>query len=172
MKYTISLSAPADIEDIRALLDAAFKQKDEGVLVEKLFSSEQFIPELSLLIREEHKLIAYLLFTLLHIDTAQGLKPALALAPIAVAPEYQKQGIGAWLIRQGLVKAEKLGYEAVIVLGHAAYYPKFGFKPASHWGITAPFPVPDDVFMGLELRENALANRSGKVVYAKEFGIS
>lgn len=171
MNYTVSLSSHSDIDEIKTLLDLAFQQKDEGILVEKLFASKNFIPELSLLIRKEGNIIAYLLFTVLHIDSPNGSTPSLALAPIAVLPEFQKQGIGAWLIRQGLEKAKTLGHQSVIVLGHAAYYPKFGFKPASQWNITAPFGVPDEVFMALELTPNTLVNTAGKVVYAKEFGL-
>lgn len=169
MHYSITTSKPAEIAVIKDLLDQAFKQPDEGILVEKLFSSENFIPELSLVTWDNNELIAYLLFTLLHIETAEGLKPTLALAPIAVTPKLQKQGIGEWLIREGLAKAKDLGHDSVIVLGHAEYYPKFGFQPASKWGIISPFPVPDEVFMALELQENALDGVSGKAIYAKEF---
>lgn len=169
MHYKITESTSADTQAIKTLLDQAFEQPDEGTLVEKLLKSDHFIPELSLLAWNGETLVAYLLFTLMHIETTAGLQPSLALAPIAVSPSCQKQGIGQWLINHGLGVAKKLGHESVIVLGHAAYYPKFGFQPASNWGITCPFPVPDEVFMALELKSGSLENAEGKAVYAPEF---
>lgn len=88
---------------------------------------------------------------------------------MAVSADFQKQGIGGQLIREGLKRAAALGFGSVIVLGHEHYYPKFGFEPASKWGIKAPFDVPDEVFMAIEIIPNALGNISGTVQYPKEF---
>ncbi len=96
-------------------------------------------------------------------------KESLALAPMAVLPNHQKCEIGKQLIKSGLDKARRLGYESVVVLGHADYYPKFGFKPASAFGINAPWEVPDEVFMILELKEKALSDVHGLVNYAQAF---
>lgn len=93
----------------------------------------------------------------------------MALAPVSVAPEYQKKGIGSQLIRTALKNAKDLGYCSVIVLGHKDFYPKFGFKPASLWNIQAPFEVPDDVFMALELTDHSLEKVQGVVHYSKAF---
>lgn len=169
LKLKITTSSPQDIHQIKDLLDLAFKQQAEGILVEKLFTSESFIPELSLLGYAGSNLVAYILFTKLQINTKAGNVLSLALAPMAVHPDYQKQGLGKQLVEAALSKAKTLGYPSVIVLGHAEYYPKFGFEPASKWHITCPFPVPDEVFMGLELIPNALLDKAGAVVYAKEF---
>lgn len=73
------------------------------------------------------------------------------------------------MIRIAFTKAKEAGYHSVVVLGHKDYYPKFGFKPASLWNIHAPFDVPDEVFMALELKENALKNAAGVVHYSKAF---
>lgn len=81
----------------------------------------------------------------------------------------QRQGIGTRLLKYGLQKAKELGFESVIVLGHPEYYKKFGFKSASRWNIKCPFEVPDEVFMALELKENALNNASGIVRYPDVF---
>lgn len=94
---------------------------------------------------------------------------SLALAPVSVAPEVHRKGVGSQLILAALEKAKQLGYHSVIVLGHPDYYPKFGFKPASLWKIRAPFEVPDEVFMVLELTENALEHTQGIVQYSKAF---
>ena len=93
----------------------------------------------------------------------------LALAPLAVAPAYQKKGIGGRLIGQGLAAAKELGFSSVIVLGHSGYYPRFGFQKASKWGIKCPFEVPDEVFMALELTPRALSGHAGTVQYPSEF---
>ncbi len=93
----------------------------------------------------------------------------ISLAPLSVRPELQKQGIGGRLIKEGLEACKKLGYGSVIVLGHPEYYPKFGFEPASKWGIDDPFGAPEEAFMALELKEGALEGVSGVVDYPEEF---
>ena len=93
---------------------------------------------------------------------------SLALAPVSVARAIRK-GIGGKLIVAALEKAKELGYGSVIVLGHPEYYPKFGFKKASEWNIKAPFEVPDEAFMAVELSENALQSIEGVVQYSSAF---
>lgn len=90
---------------------------------------------------------------------------------MSVLPSFQNKGIGSKLVLYGLNRALESGYNSVIVLGHAGYYPRFGFKPASVWNIRAPIEVPDDVFMAKELIEGALIGISGIVKYPGEFGI-
>ena len=90
---------------------------------------------------------------------------------MAVKNSFQNQGIGGKLIEYGLDQSRTLGFESVIVLGHEKYYPKFGFIPASKYDINAPFEVPDNAFMAIELKPGALSEPYGVVVYAKEFGI-
>lgn len=94
---------------------------------------------------------------------------SLALAPVSVLPEYQNRGIGNKLILESLRLAKDIGFKSVIVLGHDKYYPRFGFKPASIWGIKAPFDVPDEVFMALELENRSLDEITGTVAYSKAF---
>lgn len=94
----------------------------------------------------------------------------LALAPVAVLPEFQRQGIGGRLIRQGILAAGPLIWATgIVVVGHADYYPRFGFVPAARFGLTCPFPVPDECFMALELDPGALTDKHGCVTYAPEF---
>lgn len=88
---------------------------------------------------------------------------------MAVKSEFQKSGIGGQLIKKGFDKAREMNFKSVIVLGHEKYYPKFGFEPTTKWGINAPYDVPTNVFMGLELVEDGLKNISGVVQYPKEF---
>ena len=154
------------------LLSQAFGQEDEAILVNKLRNDPAFIPSLALVAEQDNQIIGHLLFTKLDILGKDQQHTSLALAPMAVLPAFQKQGIGTQLVHAGLKKAKALGYPSVIVLGHAAYYPRFGFQPASSWNIRAPFEVADEVFMGLELQKGALENVNGMVHYAKAFGIS
>lgn len=94
---------------------------------------------------------------------------AVALAPMSVLPAYQCKGIGSCLVRIGLEECRRLGHEIVVVLGHPDYYPRFGFIPAKPKGIDCEFQVPDEAWMILELREDALAGRGGTVKFQPEF---
>ena len=101
--------------------------------------------------------MGHILLSKIKISEAESL----ALAPVSVLPEYQNIGVGGLLITEALKDAKELGYNSVVVLGHPEYYPKFGFKKASLWGIKAPFDVPDEAFMAIELSGNALSEVSG-----------
>lgn len=147
-----------------------FSDGTEGKLVEKLRKAETFISELSLVAELNNQVVGHILFTPILIDNGQELFESLALAPVSVLPEYQNQGIGSKLINEGHKIARKLGFDSVIVLGHPEYYPKFGYKPASTWGIKATFDLPDNnAFMALELTHGALNKVSGKVKFPSEF---
>jgi predicted N-acetyltransferase YhbS len=128
-----------------------------------------FVPELSLVAERNKAIVGHLMLTKLLIKNDGQNYEALALAPVSVLPEYQNQGIGSQLIIHGLKKSKEMGFKSIVVLGHEAYYPRFGFKPASTWGIKAPFDVPDESFMALELEDGILGDVSGTVVYCKEF---
>jgi len=88
---------------------------------------------------------------------------------MAVTPGRQKQGTGTTLVRACLARCAELGIGFVVVLGHPHYYPRFGFVPATRFGLHCAWPVPDDVFMALEMRPGALAATSGLVEYELEF---
>ena len=119
---------------------------------------------------KDSQVIGHILFSKIQIIGDTQTHESLALAPMAVHPQFQKQGIGGKLITRGLSEAKKLGYESVVVLGHAQYYPRFGFTPASQWNIRCPFEVPDEAYMALELQEDSLKDKSGIVKYADAFG--
>ncbi len=140
-------------------------------MVDMLRSDPAYLPELSLVAVVDEQICAHLLFTRIDIEAGQERFPALALAPMAVLPEKQNQGIGSKLVQFGLEQARQLGFTAVIVLGWPEYYPRCGFRPASRWEIRAPFPVPDPVFMALELILGALKNVRGAVPYTQPFYI-
>ncbi|MDA3905592.1 MAG: N-acetyltransferase [Bacteroidales bacterium] len=158
-----------DYPEVYKLNLQAFNQITEPELVDRHRESDRFIPELSLIAEIDNKICGHILFTKIYIQSEGINKESLALAPMAVLPDFQNQGIGKQLIKSGLEKAANIGFKSVVVIGHAEYYPKFGFKPALSFDITAPWEVPNDVFMALELQENALSDVHGLVNYAQAF---
>lgn len=160
-----------DYEQVYNVIKSAFEQTEhsdgnEQDLVNALRKSKSFIPEISLVAEINGKIIGHILFTKVKV----GEITALALAPLAVLPEYQRKGVGSKLIAEGQKKAAKLNYDYSIVLGSNKYYPKFGYIPASKYNIKAPFEVDDELFMAVKLRENAKAV-CGTVEYDDAFGI-
>ena len=93
----------------------------------------------------------------------------MGLAPMAVASQYQHKGIGSKLIKAGLEQCQALGYDAVIVLGHPDYYPKFGFVPSVKYNIKSEYDVPDEVFMVLELVPGSLKDQQGVITFHEAF---
>ena len=158
-----------DIEAIHLVNLLAFGQEDEARLVQKIRISPGFIPELSLVAVRNSQIVGHILFSRIHIETPQRDIEVLSLAPVAVLPEFQNQGIGSMLIGAGLEKAHQMGRKIVVVIGHPWYYPKFGFLPARQNGLEAPIPVPDEAFMVLELVPDALEGIAGRVKYPPEF---
>jgi putative acetyltransferase len=146
----------------------AFGQENESKLVDNIRKGENFIPELSLVAEAENEVIGHCLFSKITI-VGGTVHETLSLAPVAVVPKHQEQGVGGKLIRKGLDEARRLGFDSVIVLGHPEYYPRFGFRKASEWGIRCPFEAPDEAFMAMELREGALKDKAGTVSFPKEF---
>ncbi|MCQ8212909.1 N-acetyltransferase [Cetobacterium somerae] len=145
-----------------------FSDHNEHKLVKDLLKSDAFIKELSLTAKFKGMIVGYILFTKVKV----GNETLLALAPLAVLPRFQKKGIGKSLVEKGHKIAKDLGYKGVVVLGHPDYYKKFGYEPASKWGINCPIEVPDENFMAIELYPGALSNVKGLVEYPKEFGIN
>ncbi|ABY44371.1 MULTISPECIES: GNAT family N-acetyltransferase [Bacillus] len=151
-----------------AFLNEEFSDKKEHELVKRIRECDAFIPELSIVAVDE-EIVGHIMLSKITIEQDGTTVDSLALAPVSVAPSHQKKGIGGKLIGAALEKAKELGYGSVVVLGHPEYYPKFGFKKASEWNIKAPFEVPEEVFMVMELTENALEGVEGVVQYSSAF---
>ncbi len=161
----------ADYSYVYNVVKTAFataEQSDgnEQNLVVALRESRSFIPELSLVATVRGKIAGHILFT----KAIIGGHTALALAPLSVLPAYQKQGVGMALMAEGHRIARALGYHYSAVLGHSQYYPKAGYRPASRFGIRAPFDVPDENFMAIRLNP-AAEPLNGVIVYDPAFGI-
>jgi putative acetyltransferase len=165
----IRAEKPDEYSAIHDINLQAFGQEDEPRLVEAIRKSTSFIPGLSLVALQDKRAIGHLLFSALNIETENGDSPALALAPMAVIPELQNQGIGSMLVRRGLEESRRLGFRIVIVIGHSEYYPRFCFEPARSKGLETTFPVQDEAFMALELVEGALNGINGMVRFPPEF---
>lgn len=155
-----------DRQGVYALNLAAFETPAEADLVDAL--RREADPCISLVAEDDGEVIGHLLFSPARLSADPGAR-ALALGPMAVTPARQREGVGSALLRAGLERCKKLGYRAVFVLGHPRYYPRFGFVPASRFGITSVYDVPDDVFMALELVPGALAGKAGKMHYHPAF---
>ncbi len=169
MQITIRTEQKKDYQAIKEVNDLAFEREVEGNLIEKLRKSQDYIDELSMVAEVDKSVVGHILFYPIQIVAKEATFPALALAPLAVMPAYQHNGVGKKLVKSGLKKAGQLGYPTVIVLGHQDYYPQFGFTPARQWNIKNPFEVPDDSFFAIELKEGALAKVHGTVAYPQEF---
>lgn len=163
-----------DYEQVFKLVEQAFENEEysdhrEQFLVERLRKSKNFVAELSLVAEIENRIVGYILLTKIKIINSNSSYNSLALAPVAVLPSYQGNGVGRHLIEFAHQKARELGFESIILLGHPTYYSKFGYSKASEFDIQLPFDVPDENCMAIELVENALKNVNGMVEYSKEF---
>lgn len=157
-----------DNQSIRRVNELAFGQRNEADLVDALRKNAR--PYLSLVAVIDEEIVGHIFFSAVSVESASGDFTAMGLAPMAVLPSHQNQGIGSQLVREGLQECRHLGENIVVVLGHSNYYPRFGFVPASLKGLRSEYDVPDEVFMVTELTEGALAGRRGLVKYHPEFG--
>lgn len=162
---------PEDAPAVRRINLAAFGAADEADLVDALREDEKaWLPEFSRIAEDGSGTpVGHALLTRCHV----GGIPALALAPCAVLPAHQNTGIGSATVRSALETARAAGEDAVVVLGHAAYYPRFGFTPCSRAGIIPPpgQDWPDEAFLVLSLRGDHDGLPRGTVRYARAFGI-
>jgi len=141
---------PADYAAIGEVITQAFARDSEARLVSALRELPSFEPQLSLVAEVEGRIVGHILFSTVTVGSAMGdARSALALAPLAVLPGFQRQGVGGRLVRAGLEVCGRRAACVVIVVGHPDYYPRFGFGPARQWGLEAPFPVRDAAFMAM-----------------------
>ncbi len=156
-----------DREQVFEVNAQAFETDAEARLVDALRPVTE--PLISLVAILKDRVAGHILFTPITVDNAPEAAATMALGPMAVLPELQKQGIGSMLVPAGLEECRSLATEAVFVMGHAEYYPRFGFTPAAPLGLRYKSERFDPYFMVIELRPGTLASMSGHVYYRPEF---
>lgn len=161
----IRAEAALDAEAVHAVHLAAFETPAEARLVDRLRSSELELHSLVAEVRGE--VVGHVLFSPVELEGHGGLR-VFGLGPMAVRPERQGSGVGTSLAREGLRRLEGLDVQAVVVLGHPGFYPRFGFRPAREYGIAWEHGH-DGAFFALELHVDALAGRGGTVRYSAAF---
>jgi putative acetyltransferase len=170
MEATVSIrkERPGDIEQIRAVNIRAFSQTSEADVIDIL---RKACPEfVSMVAIKDDRLVGHILFTPAVIDAKEKCVVGMGLAPLAVLPDFQRQGIGSRLMRSGLEVMRLARWPFVLVLGHPGYYPRFGFVPASKYGIISEYKdVPEEAFMILVADEDALKGIKGIGKYRPEW---
>jgi putative acetyltransferase len=155
-----------DRAGVRAVNVSAFETALEANLVEAL--REDAKPLVSLVADDDGAIVGHIMFSPVSLSGHPALH-IMGLAPMAVFPDRQRKGIGSALVRAGLEQCKRLGFGAVVVLGHPAYYPRFGFSPSARFGIRSEYDVPEDVFMAVELQAGFLRGASGTIKYHAAF---
>lgn len=164
MNITIRPEAPSDAPGVRLVNEAAFGRRDEADIVDRLRA--EAATYLSLVAIEADRAIGHIAFSEMTMKPPRPDRLALGLAPMAVLPERQREGIGSVLVREGLSACRRAGADLVFVLGHPAYYPRFGFEPAAKYSIRCAFEVPPEAFLVHALHPEALYGAEGVAHYA------
>jgi putative acetyltransferase len=175
-RATIRDEQPADRAAVRTVVTAAFGQPAEADLVEALHAANAALVALVAVV--DGSVVGHIMFSPMsshddmnaedHSATHQSCRLA-GLAPMAVAPAYQRSGIGGQLVREGLHRCAALGLDGVVVLGHADYYPRFGFSRADTFGLRCEYDVPPENFMALTLPDRTLPESGGLFRYHSAF---
>ena len=157
---------PGDAAGVREVNELAFEGPTEAGIVESL---RTLAGTISLVAAAGSRMIGHIFFTPVEIEPVSSGTSVAGLGPMAVLPGDQRRGVGSALVRAGIDECRRQGYAAIVVLGHPAYYPRFGFRPAERWGLTCEYPAPPEAFMALELERGALGTQGGVVKYRPEF---
>jgi putative acetyltransferase len=155
-----------DQASVRAVNTLAFDTVAEANLVDAL--RDQVRPFVSLVAEEHGAILGHIMFSPVSLGGHPDSR-LMGLAPMAVAPAHQREGIGSALVRAGLESCRQLGCGAVVVLGHPSYYPRFGFEPSVRFGIGCEYEVPAEAFMVIELQPGYLSGVSGTVQFHAAF---
>ena len=172
MNLQVRKAFESDKKAISDIVIAAFGEvqgQEIAVLITDLLADPSARPLLSLVVTADDNVVGHILFTNVQIKHSQRVVSSAILAPLAVHPEYQNQGIGGRLIKEGLKQLKAVGVELVFVLGHPGYYQKYGFSAAGIKGFDAPYPIPPEsagAWMVQELHPGVIGHVSGKVICA------
>jgi len=162
---SIRLRASTDDEAITALVKAAFRGPDEAAIIARLRKDGDMVAEFVAL--DAGEVVGHIAFSRLDVQSGSQTLRAVALAPLAVTPGRQRQTIGDALTRHALDRLRDEGEELAVVLGHPAYYPRFGFSSLLAKLLEAPYA--GEAFMALELKAGVLAALRWRVTYPRAF---
>jgi putative acetyltransferase len=162
---SIRLEEQRDYDHVYGVHVSAFPTPSEAILVNVL--RDRAHPVISL-VAEEGEVVGHILFSPVTLLDKSSLQ-VMGLAPMAVVPEQQNQGVGSELVLAGLEHCRRIGASAVVVLGHPEFYPRFGFLPSSRFGIDSEYKVPEEVFMVMELVPGVLGENTGRAKYHVAF---
>ena len=168
-ELSIRVASPSDLEAVLSIQRSAFGSDEEANLVADLLADPSAQPSLSLLAVVGDRAVGHILFTAAHLDPAASVSISI-LAPLAVIPSFQKQGIGGQLIVKGMELLSSAGVGWVFVLGYPTYYPQFGFQPAGALGFAAPYPIAPHnaaAWMVSALRSDGVGTDRGTVICAE-----
>ncbi len=156
MDVKIRQESAVDSAEVLEVVRLAFGRTVESQLVEKFRRNPNYVPELSLVAEFEGHIIGHILFFPVEVRVDGEELQTLVLAPLSVHPSYQRRGVGGELAKAGLVAVKQRGYCSVLVVGHPNYYPRFGFRPASEWGLKMKEANSPEAFMAIEFIEGGL----------------
>ncbi len=165
---TIRQEKPEDIAAVSAINKTAFGQPTEAAIVDSIRAA---CPDaVSLVALDDDRIVGHIFFSPVLVSSATESTQGMGLAPMAVLPERQRQGIGSMLVQAGIDTMRERNCPFIIVLGHPEYYPRFGFVSASQYGLSCQWDgIPDEVFMVMILDEVSIASVSGTARYRDEF---
>jgi predicted N-acetyltransferase YhbS len=153
----------------RAYEGVFFSNHREQLMVDRLRASQAYIPQLSLLAEVADEIVGHVLLTRITIRDGETSVPSLALAPLSVTPEFQRQGVGSALVSEAHRRARQLGFKSIIIIGIEGYYQKHGYVPLHLYPIKVPFKVRSENCVILALCSEGLAGISGVIEYAPEW---
>ena len=174
MNINLRLERKSDHDTVERVTYRAFANVeqadgDEPLLAHKLRSRVTFVPKLDYVAELDGKIIGNIMYTRSKVVGDNAEWETLTFGPISVLPKYQRSGVGSALIRKTLEVARELGYRAVLIFGHESYYPRFGFKPASEYGITTAEGENFPAFMALPLYDGALDGVHGRLIFDEAY---
>jgi putative acetyltransferase len=165
---SIRKEEPGDVAAVRRVNELAFGQPQEAAIVDRI--RQRCDDVLSLVALDGDEVVGHILFSPATIEGPEGPVGGMGLAPMAVLPQRQRQGIGSALVKDGLKRLTADGCPFVVVLGHAGYYPRFGFEPASRKALQCQWDgIPDEAFMVAMLDHKVMTGVSGVIRYRPEF---
>jgi putative acetyltransferase len=164
--WEVRPEAPEDFEDIRVVHERAFApSEEEAELVDAMRAAQVHVPELCLVALHAGSVVGHIAFSRARLGSGHAV---LALAPMGVVPEHQRKGAGSALVSRALGRAADTDFPLVVLVGHPAFYPRFGFEPAGELGLVSPFEVPPEAWMAHRLPAHGPDAR-GTVIYPEPF---